>query len=377
MSAPPTRPLLRLDPNLRRQCEDRTARKIAFQMMTTPAIEKSNISNMLRGFIAAERARTREGGTPLRIKVDLAYDLSSGLFRWMRTFKKAGQHTLPVEMWAEHEPIKEQGMRWRLMRSYCAAEAARAAANFIDRRQTQSARDVLASDDSDSSLSSILDDYYYETSTSSEIGTATPPSELAEDDPTAPVGDPHSEHDLSSFLEGYYCDLAAPVRDSESNAIAIILTAPSSPSLAHLAGAPAIQAEEHLQVPGPQLRKKRQARPRGHPSTSRGAPTQTWMQHSLPLFMARSYDVTEVNAESTTFWASAYKFLRGFCGFSAASQESQRKVGFYTNFVQQFEDERFTAPANDITEVTTSDIPSIWGLLRLCVQAPLRFVRRI
>ncbi|KZP02630.1 hypothetical protein FIBSPDRAFT_593747 [Athelia psychrophila] len=129
MSAPPTRPLLRLDPNLRHQCRDRTARKIVFQMMTTPAVEKSNISNMLRGFIAAERARTREGGTPLRIKVDLAYDLSSGLFRWMRTFEKAGQHTLPVEMWAEHEPMKEQGMRWRLMRSYCAAEAARAAAN--------------------------------------------------------------------------------------------------------------------------------------------------------------------------------------------------------------------------------------------------------
>lgn len=71
------RPLLLLDPKLRRQYEDRTSRKIAFQMMTTPAVEKSNISNMLRGFIAAERARTCEGGTPLQIKVDIAYDLVS------------------------------------------------------------------------------------------------------------------------------------------------------------------------------------------------------------------------------------------------------------------------------------------------------------
>lgn len=77
MSAHPMRPLLLLDPKLRRQYEDCTARKIAFQMMTTPAVEKSNISNMLRGFIAAERARTREGGTPLQIKVDIAYDLVS------------------------------------------------------------------------------------------------------------------------------------------------------------------------------------------------------------------------------------------------------------------------------------------------------------
>lgn len=263
----------------------------------------------------------------------------------------------------------------------------------------QNAREVLLpSDDSDSTLSSILDDYYCETEASSEIGTVTPPSELAEDEAT-PVWDSDSEDDLSSILEEYYCDVTAasdPVASSigsnasecessimsnveatVSDALVIILTLPSTPSIAHLARPPVIQAEDHLQVPGSQLPRRRQTRRQGHPSTSRGAQTQTRMQHSPPLFMAPSYNATEVTAESTTVWSSAYRIFCGFCGFSTASQEPQRKGSFYMNFSQQFEDEGLAFPANRITEVTASGASSIWGLLGLCAQAPLRFFRCI
>ncbi|KZP15916.1 hypothetical protein FIBSPDRAFT_958433 [Athelia psychrophila] len=85
---------------------------------------------------------------------------------------------------------------------------------------------------------------------------------------------------------------------------------------------PVRHAEEHLQVPGSQLQEA-PGRDPSHPSTSRGAPTQAWMQHSLPLFMAHSYDLTLLD-------------------FKNASQGTA-KDGFYNrNVGQQFQDGRGT-----------------------------------
>lgn len=79
MTPSTTRPISLLHADSRRACKEALKQKIrvAFRMATTPACERSNILDMQRGYIEAERLRRKQGDCPLEIKTEVATDLVS------------------------------------------------------------------------------------------------------------------------------------------------------------------------------------------------------------------------------------------------------------------------------------------------------------